>query len=591
MLENYVFNPNASSAFLGVNPAGFGMSLGDALADPGLAAISRSTLQSAIDFSASFDLEAALDLRSLLSRAEEWFWRQTQEVASGALASDVVTPLTLNQDPLALDQDPLTGIPAEQPLVQSAIEVNDTLTQAIATGLSSENPGTAVFQGTIGDNPTLAAGLDVDFFAFELAAGDRVTLDIDARISGSSLDSGLRLFDANGNQLALSDDNSAPGEGFTFDSYLDFTAATTGTYYVGVSSYPNFNYNPFIAGSGSSGSTGNYALEISISDGFIQNFTSDLTFNNAYGYGLVDAAAAVANVTGNPAFPEQPDLGSFNFGLDLVNAPEVWNQGYTGEGVVVAVVDTGVDYTHADLDGNIWVNPGEIPGNGNDDDGNGFIDDIRGWNFVENNNNPIDLRNHGTHVAGTIAAENNGFGTTGVAYNATIMPVRVLGADGSGSLLDVASGIRYAADNGADVINLSLAGGYSPTVEAAVQYATAQGSVVVMAAGNEGVAQPAYPARFATQQGIAVGAIDSINQLASFSNRAGDAILDYVVAPGVSIASTIPGNSYAYFSGTSMAAPHVAGVAALLLSANPDLTPAEVESLLVGTANPDGITV
>jgi subtilisin family serine protease len=198
---------------------------------------------------------------------------------------------------------------------------------------------------------------------------------------------------------------------------------------------------------------------------------------------------------------------------------------------------------------------------------------------------------HGTHIAGTIAAENNGFGVTGVAYNATIMPVRVIDSEG-GTISDIAAGIRYAADNGADVINLSL-GGYFPSTEReeAIRYASDRGVVVVMAAGNEGASQPVYPARYATDWGIAVGAVDSNKTLANFSNRAGATVLDYVVAPGVDILSTTPGNSYQSFDGTSMAAPHVAGVAALVLSANPNLTPAEVESLLTQTANRTGITV
>jgi subtilisin family serine protease len=307
---------------------------------------------------------------------------------------------------------------------------------------------------------------------------------------------------------------------------------------------------------------------------------------------LVDAAAAVAGAVGESSpFPEVAELGGNNWGLDGVNAPEAWAQGYTGQGVVVAVVDSGVDYNHSDLSGNIWVNSGEIADNGVDDDGNGFIDDVRGWDFFDGDNDPMDSDVHGTHIAGTIAAENNGFGVTGVAYNATIMPVRVIDSEG-GTISDIAAGIRYAADNGADVINLSL-GGYFPSTEReeAIRYASDRGVVVVMAAGNEGASQPVYPARYATDWGIAVGAVDSNKTLANFSNRAGATPLDYVVAPGVDILSTTPGNSYQSFDGTSMATPHVAGVAALILSANPNLTPAEVESLLTQTANRTGITV
>ena len=151
----------------------------------------------------------------------------------------------------------------------------------------------------------------------------------------------------------------------------------------------------------------------------------------------------------NP-FPTWPDLTGFaNWGLNEVNAPEVWNNGYTGEGVTVAIVDTGIDLDHPDLVSNLWVNPGEIAGNGIDDDGNGFIDDIHGYDFNGNDANPNDFNGHGTHVAGTVASASNSYGSTGVAYDASIMAVQVLSASGSGSMFDVAAGIIYAVDNGA----------------------------------------------------------------------------------------------------------------------------------------------
>jgi subtilisin len=307
------------------------------------------------------------------------------------------------------------------------------------------------------------------------------------------------------------------------------------------------------------------------------------------GYGLVDAGSAVGAVTGQ-TLARASDLGGVNWGLDQVNAVDAWARGYTGQSVVVAVVDTGVDYRHTDLDANLWRNSDEIFGNRVDDDNNGFIDDVLGWDFVGGDNNPYDWNGHGTHVAGTIAAENNGFGITGVAPNAKIMPVRVLDASGAGSLSTVAEGVRYAADNGADVINLSLGGEYpSRDVNAAVQYAEARGSVVVMAAGNTGGRVPGSPARLAQQQGIAVGAVNRSRQMPSFSNRAGRTPLKYVVAPGVDVTSTVPNNSYASYSGTSMATPYVSGAAALTLSANPSLAPNQVEAVLTGTASPGSV--
>ena len=316
---------------------------------------------------------------------------------------------------------------------------------------------------------------------------------------------------------------------------------------------------------------------------------TSIPYNSLFGYGLVNASAAVAQAIGQNSFADVPNSGGDNWGLDLVNAPEVWNRGYTGQGIVVAVLDSGVDYRHPDLNDNIWVNSDEIPGNGKDDDGNGYIDDIRGWDFVNRDNNPMDIDGHGTHVAGIIAAEKNDFGVTGVAFNAKIMPVKVLGLFG-GSDANIAAGIRYAVDNGADVINLSLGGlSTSPEEKQAIQYAFEKGVVVVSASGNAGRLQPDYPGSYATDFGITVGAVDRDRAMPYFSNHAGTKTLDYVVAPGVDVRSTVPGNKYESIDGTSMAAPYVAGVAALVLSANPNLSPALLENTLTATANSTGV--
>jgi len=317
-------------------------------------------------------------------------------------------------------------------------------------------------------------------------------------------------------------------------------------------------------------------------------------FNSTTGYGLVNAAAAVAKALGQSTFADVPDLGGDDWGADAVKAPEVWAKGYTGQGVIVAVVDTGIDYNHPDLNANIWKNTKEIADNGKDDDANGYIDDVYGWNFVSNNNNPLDLvRGHGTHVAGTIAAVKNSFGVTGIAYNAKVMAVKVLNDEqGSGSDTMIANGIRYAVDNGARVINLSL-GASSPQSEvfSAIQYAVSKGAIVVSAAGNEGASAPGYPARYADQYGLAVGAVNYDRTLTDFSNRAGTTPLAYVTAPGaysdyfgIGIYSTYPNNTYEFSPGTSMAAPHVAGVVALMLSAKSNLTDAQVRQILTSTA-------
>jgi hypothetical protein len=317
------------------------------------------------------------------------------------------------------------------------------------------------------------------------------------------------------------------------------------------------------------------------------NTTSVTTknYNSTKGYGLVNAGAAVSKASGQSTFADVPNLGGNNWGADLVKAPEAWAKGYTGKGVVVAVVDTGVDYNHEDLKNNIWTNTKEIAGNGIDDDGNGYVDDVRGWNFSNNNNNTLDKNGHGTHVSGTIAGQRNNYGVTGIAYDAKIMPVKVLNDSGSGTYNAIANGIYYAVNNGANVINLSLGGNFgSRTLQNALEYANSKGVTVVMAAGNDGRSQPDYPARYANNTGIAVGAVDKNNNLADFSNRSGANQLAYVTAPGVNVYSTVPNNQYAAYNGTSMATPHVAGVVALMLSANRNLTPDQVRQIITETA-------
>ena len=302
-------------------------------------------------------------------------------------------------------------------------------------------------------------------------------------------------------------------------------------------------------------------------------------YSSTNGYGLVNAAAAVAKGTGQNTFADVADVGGNDWGADMVKAPESWAKGYTGQGVVVAVLDTGVDFNHVDLKDNIWTNP-------NDDTKDGYAGDIHGWNFVDNNSDVMDRDGHGTHVSGTIAGEKNSYGVTGVAYDAKIMAVKVLDDTGSGSYDTITKGIYYAVDHGANVINMSLGGGgANKSMQDALQYASNKNVIVVMAAGNNSGSAPIYPARYAQTTGVAVGAVDKDKTLASFSNLAGTDQLSYVTAPGVSIYSTVPNNSYESYSGTSMAAPHVAGVVALMLSANPNLTDSQVRQILADTSS------
>lgn len=246
--------------------------------------------------------------------------------------------------------------------------------------------------------------------------------------------------------------------------------------------------------------------------------------------------------------------------------------------VIVAVIDTGVDYNHIDLKQNIWINKGEIPGNGIDDDKNGYVDDVYGWNFVGDNNDPMDDNGHGTHVAGIIGAANNDIGVTGVAYNCKVMPIKAGNSSGYFNNSDIASAITYAYMNGADVINMSF-GGTSVTM--AVQEALEKAyttSFLVAAAGNDGLPnekyasyKPIYPASYTFVDGVM--SVNNFNYISAFSNWDGiaNSKVEYeCFAPGEEIQSTFPNARYASLSGTSMAAPVVSGIAALLRSCVPD---------------------
>ena len=333
---------------------------------------------------------------------------------------------------------------------------------------------------------------------------------------------------------------------------------------------------------------------------FLQTVTSSVRpiFNNIFGYGLVDASAAVASAIGSTPFPEVPDVGENQWGVNLVKAPEVWNQGFQGNGVVVAVIDSGVDYTHPELTGQIWKNSGEIPNNNIDDDVNGYVDDVQGWDFLDNDNDPRDEKGHGTHIAGTIAAKRDGIGTTGVAPNVQIMPLRVLNDQGEGKVSDSIKAIRYAVNNGANVINFSSGGRNAVSSEIqAIRYAAHKDVVFVSAAGNDSLSSPDYPAKLADELGIAVGSVEGNGKFSSFSNKAGNQPLDYVVAPGgdgfpedagdiyAPVPPSITGNLYSFFTGTSMATPYVTGVVALIKQANPNLSVEAIENIIINTAN------
>ncbi len=284
-----------------------------------------------------------------------------------------------------------------------------------------------------------------------------------------------------------------------------------------------------------------------------------------------------------------------------IDAPEAWDITTGDPNGVIAVIDTGVDYNHEDLAGNIWVNPGEDlngngavdPGdiNGVDDDGNGYVDDLVGWDWANNDNDPFDDNGHGTHVSGTIAGNgNNALGVTGVNWKAKIMALKFLDASGSGWTSDAVLAIEYYTDKGVKVSNNSWGGGgYSQTLYNAIQ---ASKSVFVAAAGNYGLNNdkfPHYPSSYNLDNIIAVAATDDTDTRAWFSNY-GNKSVD-LAAPGVGILSSVPGNSYAWYDGTSMATPHVTGVAGLLLAQAPNLTVNEIKWRILKGTDPKGLPV
>ncbi|MEW6068261.1 MAG: S8 family serine peptidase [Nitrospirota bacterium] len=230
-----------------------------------------------------------------------------------------------------------------------------------------------------------------------------------------------------------------------------------------------------------------------------------------------------------------------------IDAPDAWDVTTGSSSVIIAIVDTGVAYTHPDLAGNIWINTGETAGDGVDDDGNGYADDIYGWDFIDNDGYPEDYYSHGTHVAGTIAAVgDNSTGITGVMWQAKIMPLRFLGVSGAGDTANAVSAIIYAADNGAKIINASWGEyAYSQSLYDAIAYARQMNVLFVAAAGNEtnnNDIYPLYPASYNLDNIISVAATDDDDRLASFSNY-GSTSVD-IGSPGVSIYSSIPTFTY-----------------------------------------------
>ncbi len=328
--------------------------------------------------------------------------------------------------------------------------------------------------------------------------------------------------------------------------------------------------------------------------------------------GATRLIAALVFVTMCPlsVFAETPNDPEYDeqWYLDMIDAPEAWDTETGDDDVIVAVLDTGVDINHPDLEDNVWVNTGETPDNGIDDDGNGYIDDYYGWDFVDDDNTPTpdisegadeDAISHGTVISGIIAAVgDNNEGLTGVVWDAQIMAVRMLDKVGSGNSVDARSAIEYAVDNGADVINLSFSGTTNdPALKKAVQNAYNQGVVIVAALGNDGENinnNPVYPACYRNGEQdwvIGVAASNKYDKHSLFSNYGYCADLS---APGEDMYGLFyydPDNGYsdAYgddWAGTSVASPVVAGAAALLLSEYPSLEPADIRNILKLSVDP-----
>lgn len=273
-----------------------------------------------------------------------------------------------------------------------------------------------------------------------------------------------------------------------------------------------------------------------------------------------------------------------------IDAPEAWDMSTGSSDVVVGIIDTGVKWDHVDLVNNMWTNPGEIAGNGIDDDGNGFIDDIHGYDFVNNDGNPMDDHGHGTHVAGTVSADgNNGIGVAGVSWNSQIMALKFMASSGSGSTSDAVRAINYATmmktQYGVNILvtcNSWGGGGYSSSLYNAIVANRDAGMLFMAAAGNDATnndSGPHYPSSYDVNNIIAVASTDWADHLSSFSNYGATSV--DIAAPGSNIYSTTFNGAYGYMSGTSMATPQVAGLAALAWSYSPQSTWQEIKTAIL----------
>lgn len=391
-----------------------------------------------------------------------------------------------------------------------------------------------------------------------------------------------------------------------------------------------FPIEDIIGGNGGGGNDGGGGLPIEDIIGGIGGGGNNGGDNGGGGLPIEDIIGGIGGGGGggpskDPDFPKDipvttgadPDY-SKQWGMADIGVKDAWTTTQGNPEIIVGVIDTGVDYTHEDLAANIWRNPGETgtdangqdrATNGKDDDGNGFIDDVVGWDFNKNDNKPYDTTSggffggnpgHGTHCAGNIAAATqNGKGIIGVAPNVKLMALRFLGENGSGELAGAVKAIKYGADNGAKILSNSWGsegddgGAESQALQEAIEYAQSKGVLFVAAAGNghmgvgydnDNDSRPAYPASYPQENIVSVAALGSNHQLTSFSNW-GKISVD-LGAPGGRIYSTVTNNKYMNLDGTSMACPHVSGAAALYWSKHPNADWRQVKEALMNSVKP-----
>lgn len=332
-----------------------------------------------------------------------------------------------------------------------------------------------------------------------------------------------------------------------------------------------------------------------------------LKSHQAIEYVEPDYQVSIAQTPDDPRFDELWGLnndGQTGGTADAdIDAVEAWDISTGSRDVVVGVIDTGIDYSHSDLASNMWVNSSEVPGDGIDNDGNGFVDDVHGINAITNSGDPMDDEGHGTHVSGTIGASgNNATGVVGVNHEVSLVGCKFLDAAGNGSTSDAIKCIDYMVGLKNAGVNLRVlnnswgGGGYSQALADAIASSEAADLLFVAAAGNDTIdndVNPHYPSNYENASVLSVASTDQTDNISWFSHY-GLTSVD-MGAPGSAILSTTPGESYASYSGTSMATPHVAGAAALVLSINPELNTQELKELLMssGDANTalQGVTV